>query len=233
FTIKPGGYLEITTEFSPTAVGKRFAYVDLSLDTVCVEAKVQLSGEGEAQLTASATDALWDCVPVGGKDRKDVVITNDGNSELSITQISLLKNNATFTLINPPAPPINLAKGQTVNVTVEFAPTVNANGLWDSVLVTAVSKVDPNIKAPAFGARVQGNGCIGLPEYSKNCFDDTRIGTKSLLKTNALVIKNIGQGPLKVISIKPIAPLAFESFSPIGPFDIPQNQSKDISAIFI
>ena len=233
FTIKPGGYLEITTEFSPTAVGKRFAYVDLSLDTVCVEAKVQLSGEGEAQLTASATDALWDCVPVGGKDRKDVVITNDGNSELSITAISLLKNNGTFTFINPPAPPINLAKGQTVNVTVEFAPTVNANGLWDSVLVTAVSKVDPNIKAPAFGSRVQGNGCIGLPEYSKNCFDDTRIGTKSLLKTNALVIKNIGQGPLKVISIKPIAPLAFESFSPIGPFDIPQNQSKDISAIFI
>lgn len=233
FTIKPEGHLEITAEFSPTAVGKRFASIDLNLDTVCVEAKVQLSGEGEAQLTASATDAIWGCVPVGGKDRKDVVITNDGNSELTITGISLQKNNGTFTFINPPAPPINLTKGQTVNVTVEFSPTVNGTNLWDSVLVTAASKVDPSIKAPNFGARVQGDGCIGLPEYSKNCFDDTRIGTISAPKANALVIKNAGQGPLKVLSIKPIPPLAFETFAPTGPFEIQMNQSQNISAIFI
>lgn len=233
FTIKPGGHLEVTAEFSPTAVGKRLAFIDLKLDTVCVEAKVQLSGDGEAQLTASATDAIWGCVPVGGKDRKDVVITNDGNSELTITGISLQKNNGTFTLINPPAPGFNLTKGQTANVTVEFSPTTNTNGLWDSVLVTAASKIDPNIKAPTFGARVQGDGCIGEPSYTKNCFDDTRIGSISAAKSNALVISNKGQGPLKVISIKPIAPLEFESLSPIGPFDIPLQGSRDISAVFI
>jgi hypothetical protein len=105
--------------------------------------------------------------------------------------------------------------------------------LWDSVLVTAVSAIDANIKAPDFGARVQGNGCIGAPEYSKNCFDSTRIGSKSAPKTNALVIKNMGQGPLKVLSIKPIPPIEFEAFSPAGPFDIPLSGSQDISAIFI
>jgi Mg-chelatase subunit ChlD len=233
FTIKPGGHLEITTEFAPTAVGKRLAFIDLGLDTVCVDAKVQLSGEGEAQLTASATDAIWNCVPVGGKDRKDVIITNDGNSELAIQSITLQQNNGTFALFNVPTLPVNLTKGQTISVTVEFAPTVNQNGLWDSVLVTAVSAVDPSIKAPNFGARVQGNGCIGAPEYTKNCVNDTRIGEKSAPKSNALVIKNMGQGPLKVLSIKPIPPIEFESIAPTGPFDIPLNGSQDISAIFI
>lgn len=118
-------------------------------------------------------------------------------------------------------------------MTVEFSPTTNTNGLWDSVLVTAASKIDPNIKAPTFGARVQGDGCIGEPSYTKNCFDDTRIGSISAAKSNALVISNKGQGPLKVISIKPIAPLEFESLSPIGPFDIPLQGSRDISAVFI
>ena len=233
FTVKPGGHLEITADFSPTAVGKRFGIIDLNLDTVCVEAKVQLSGEGEAQLTASATDAIWGCVAVGSKDQKDVTITNDGNSELSVTSITLLKNNGTFKLINAPTPPINLAKGQTINVTVEFAPSAQAAGLWDSVLVSAVSKVDPNIKAPAFGSRVQGDGCIGEPKYSKNCFDNTEINTKSAPKPDALIIQNIGQGPLKVLSIKPIAPIEFESFSPSGPFDIQMKDSAKISAIFI
>ncbi len=233
FTIKPGGHLEITTEFKPLAVGKRLAFIDLGLDTVCVDAKVQLSGEGEAQLTASATDAIWNCVPVGSKDQKNVVITNNGNSELSVKTIGLLQNNGTFSIVNLPTLPVNLKKDETINLTVEFAPKTNTNGLWDSVLVTAVSAIDANIKAPDFGARVQGNGCIGAPEYSKNCIDSVRIGSKSAPKTNALVIKNMGQGPLKVLSIKPIPPIEFESFSPAGPFDIPLNGSQDISAIFI
>ncbi|MEY3689471.1 MAG: hypothetical protein RIT37_1033 [Bacteroidota bacterium] len=233
FTIKPGGHLEITTEFKPLAVGKRLAFIDLGLDTVCVDAKVQLSGEGEAQLTASATDAIWNCVPVGSKDQKNVVITNNGNSELSVKTIGLLQNNGTFSIVNLPTLPVNLKKDETINLTVEFAPKTNTNGLWDSVLVTAVSAIDANIKAPDFGARVQGNGCIGAPEYSKNCIDSVRIGSKSAPKPNALVIKNMGQGPLKVLSIKPIPPIEFESFSPAGPFDIPLNGSQDISAIFI
>jgi len=233
FTIKPGGHLEITTEFKPLAVGKRLAFIDLGLDTVCVDAKVQLSGEGEAQLTASATDAIWNCVPVGSKDQKNVVITNNGNSELSVKTIGLLQNNGTFSIVNLPTLPVNLKKDETINLTVEFAPKTNTNGLWDSVLVTAVSAIDANIKAPDFGSRVQGNGCIGAPEYSKNCIDSVRIGSKSAPKTNALVIKNMGQGPLKVLSIKPIPPIEFESFSPAGPFDIPLNGSQDISAIFI
>jgi hypothetical protein len=135
--------------------------------------------------------------------------------------------------LNIPTLPVNLKKDETINLTVEFAPTTNTNGLWDSVLVTAVSAIDANIKAPDFGARVQGNGCIGAPEYSKNCFDSTRIGSKSAPKTNALVIKNMGQGPLKVLSIKPIPPIEFEAFSPAGPFDIPLSGTQDISAIFI
>lgn len=233
FTIKPSGHLEITTEFKPTAVGKRLAFIDLGLDTVCVDAKVQLTGEGEAQLTASATDAIWNCVPVGSKDQKNVVITNNGNSELAVKTIRLLQNNGTFTILNIPTLPVNLKKDETINLTVEFAPTTNTNGLWDSVLVTAVSTIDANIKAPDFGARVQGNGCIGAPEYSKNCFDSTRIGSKSAPKTNALVIKNMGQGPLNVLSIKPIPPIEFESFSPAGPFKIELDSSKAISAIFI
>jgi hypothetical protein len=233
FTIKPGGHLEITTEFRPTAVGKRLAFIDLGLDTVCVDAKVQLTGEGEAQLTASATDAIWNCVPVGSKDQKNVVITNNGNSELSVKTIGLLQNNGTFRILNIPTLPVNLKKDETINLTVEFAPTTNTNGLWDSVLVTAVSAIDANIKAPDFGARVQGNGCIGAPEYSKNCFDSTRIGSKSAPKTNALVIKNMGQGPLKVLTIKPIPPIEFEAFSPAGPFDIPLSGTQEISAIFI
>ncbi|MFM8455845.1 MAG: T9SS type A sorting domain-containing protein, partial [Ignavibacteria bacterium] len=193
----------------------------------------QLSGEGEAQLTASATDAIWNCVPVGSKDQKNVVITNNGNSELSVKTIGLLQNNGTFSIVNLPTLPVNLKKDETINLTVEFAPKTNTNGLWDSVLVTAVSAIDANIKAPDFGARVQGNGCIGAPEYSKNCIDSVRIGSKSAPKTNALVIKNMGQGPLKVLSIKPIPPIEFEAFSPAGPFDIDLNKSQDISAIFI
>src|SRR5690606_2905166 len=123
-TVQPGGSLDVTVTFSPTATGDVNASLSIVSNAPDSPHSVTLHGSGEAappppppstpQLEFSAASLSFGTVEVGSNAQKTVQIGNTGDATLNVTNIPM--SNAAYT-VTPKTGSVNAGAAMTVTVT--------------------------------------------------------------------------------------------------------------------
>jgi hypothetical protein len=152
--IGAGQQTTITVAFLPTAVGPASSNISIVSNAPGSPTSVGLSGTGIAAtftLGINPTSLSFGNVTTGTSSAaQNVTVTNTGNSNVAISQISL--TGAVYTMTGGSAP-ITLAPSQTITLSVQFGPSVagavngnisivsNASGSPAGVLLTGTGVV--------------------------------------------------------------------------------------------
>jgi hypothetical protein len=145
-------------------------------------------------------------VAVGVTNSHTFTITNTGNANLTVSNITIV-GSTNFTVTTNPTPPILLVPGGSTNFTVQFAPV--SPGLQTATLVITNSDANSNpfnIAITGMGTGVGGIPAIvvqqplgmNLVSGSTNDFGPVALGTSNSL---TFTIENIGSSNLTVSNI--------------------------------
>ncbi len=168
-TVAPGATLTVTVTFAPTAVGAQTGTLTIaSNDPAQPTLTVAVSGTGTAApagvLTASVTTLSLGTVAVGSTGTATFTITNTGNAP--VTAFTVTTSAGAFTATPATAGP--LAPGDSVTITVTFAPT--STGAQTGTLTISAA---------------------GLPDLTVNLTGDTLLGlTPDAVAANLQVYPN-------------------------------------------
>jgi hypothetical protein len=123
--VSVGQQTTITVAFLPTVVGSASGNISIVSNAPTSPSSVSLSGNGIAAtfiLSISPTSLSFGNVTTGtSSSAQSVIITNTGNSNVVISQITV--SGAGYTLTGGSAP-VTLTPLQTVSLSVQFGPTV-------------------------------------------------------------------------------------------------------------
>jgi hypothetical protein len=124
-TLTPGQTASYTSQFAPTATGSASGQITFTSNATNSPTTVSLGGTGVAatvlQLTANPTSINFGNVNVGSTATQSVAITNTGNANVTISQITPSGSGFSGSGITVP---LTLAAGQSANYTAQFAPAV-------------------------------------------------------------------------------------------------------------
>jgi hypothetical protein len=122
-TLTPGQNASYTAQFAPTATGSASGQITFTSNASNSPTVVSLAGSGMAatvlQVTANPTSINFGNVTVGSTATQTVAITNTGNANVTISQITPSGSDFSGSGITVP---MTLAAGQSVNYTAQFAP---------------------------------------------------------------------------------------------------------------
>jgi hypothetical protein len=116
----PESSADFTISYRPRAAGRSAVEMNIetSGDTAPMTAEIMAAAiGGQTELVASEAAVHFEDVPIGGKDVKEVSVTNTGNRDVRIAQISVSGND-----FNVSGGAVNLAPGQVMSLEVRFAP---------------------------------------------------------------------------------------------------------------
>jgi hypothetical protein len=126
--ISPGQQTTITVAFQPTSVGASSGNISIVSNAPTSPTSVALSGTGIAatlNLTISPTSLSFGSITTGTSSApQTVTITNTGNSNVTISQISLI--GAGYSITSGGAP-VTLSPSQSLALTVWFSPTATGS----------------------------------------------------------------------------------------------------------
>lgn len=126
-SVLPGGSAAFTVGFKPTAGGSFSGSLTLVSNTPNSPLIVSLAGTGVsplAQLSAFPASLNFGSITTGASATQSVTVTNTGNSNVSLSQISV--SGAGFSDIGSTLP-LTLAAGQATSLSATFAPTTSGN----------------------------------------------------------------------------------------------------------
>ncbi|WP_435186440.1 choice-of-anchor D domain-containing protein [Halobellus sp. EA9] len=180
--------------FSPTAV-ESFSGT-LSFDTNDAGQGTitrSLTGDG-ATATASISQSTVDfaAVEVDTTEEQELTLTNDGNAQLNVTQVTISGGDSSAFDVTGLGTP-SLAPGASKSFNVSASPTVARSLTAQLRISTGQSTSDVNISLGATG--VEPNVELSREQIT---FDRTRIGTSS---SETVEIRNTGNVPLNVRDI--------------------------------
>jgi Abnormal spindle-like microcephaly-assoc'd, ASPM-SPD-2-Hydin/Protein of unknown function (DUF1573) len=140
--LSSGQTSNFNVQFNPASAGAATGTVSVVSNAPNSPATIGLSGTGVAAtrtLTFSATSVAFGTVSAGSSATQSVSLTNSGNSNVTVSQIS--ESGTGFTLTGA-ATPVTLSAGQGMTFNVIFNPTTagNDNG---SVTVTSTAPGSP------------------------------------------------------------------------------------------
>lgn len=141
-SIAPGASSAFTVGFTPSSAGTYSGSITLVSNTLNSPLLIPLAGTGISpvtQLTTSSSSLSFGSITTGTRATQSVTLTNTGNSSVSISQISEI--GAGFS-VNAISLPVTLAVGQSISLTVTFAPTTTGS-LSGSVTVTSNATNSP------------------------------------------------------------------------------------------
>jgi hypothetical protein len=141
-SLSAGQTSNLSVEFNPTAAGAVTGSVTIVSNAPNSPAAIGLSGTGMAAtqtLAFSTTSLNFGNVDSGSSSSQNVIITNSGNTSVTISQIS--ESGAGFTLSGA-ATPVTLTAGQKMTFGVEFSPT-NTGSDTGKVTVTSNATGSP------------------------------------------------------------------------------------------
>jgi len=221
FTLMPGGTLPLTVTFTPSDLGVRTAYLEISsddLETAVVE--VVLTGNGfapELALIAPASASLaFGDVQVGATSATQAVtVENAGTATLSITSVALIGPDAgEFVLTGTTAPPtINLGASATASWNIACNPAIS--GLRQATLrIVSNDASEPDTDVAVTCTGTQGNLVVTSPATPIG-FGAIAVGSQSTIVT--VTLQNAGGAPVTINSAASVGP---------GPFSIVTNFSS-------
>ncbi|MCW3120539.1 MAG: large protein [Flavipsychrobacter sp.] len=219
----------ISVQFAPGAPGVRSAGINImsnDIDEATYDFAIQgagvalpeisVKGNGISIADGDATAGLANNtdqgpVTVGSTQNKSFMIQNTGIGKLVITSISFTGANASeFTLIGAPAYPVNVVPGDSVMISVKFAPL--ATGVRNAEIIIMNTDSDEGI----FNFALEGTGTglaeINIQGNSLNIADgDVTAGTTNntdfgnvnvgSMQTENFVIQNTGSASLSVSGV--------------------------------
>jgi hypothetical protein len=124
-TLSPGQRTTFNIAFSPTSTGNFTGSLSLTSNAPNSSITIALGGTGVAptfQLAASPTSLNFGNVAVGSSSTQVVSLSNTGNSNVTISQVSVSGSGFSASGLTPP---LTLAPGQTTSVNVIFAPAAS------------------------------------------------------------------------------------------------------------
>jgi hypothetical protein len=260
-TIATGTSYTVTARFAPTAGGARNATINIMsndadeatynfslLGTGLYLPEIHVTGNNigiiDGDVTAgTANNTDFGSVNTTSSVTKTFVIRNPSLGTLAVSGISFTGAHASeFTLVGAPSFPWNIAAGDTVSVSVRFAPT---NGGTRNATINIASN-DADEATYDFALRgngvttpeinVKGNGVtITDGDVTPGTANNTNLGTTNvgsyLIKT--FVIQNTGQGTLNVASINFTGAAEYTLVSsPVLPVNVATNDSVTITVQF-
>jgi len=221
-TLAGGTSKTFNAVFAPTTAGNLSGTVTVASNAPNSPATIALSGTGVAStvtLTANPTSLSFGSVNSGSSSTKSVTLTNNGNANLTISQITV---NAKDTTQSGVSLPVTLTPGQTQAMNVKFSPTA-AETVSGNITVT-------NSQGSSAVISISGTGLqagISLTPSTAN------LGSVVVGSTNSQTIQlsNTGNATLTITQ----ASVTGTGFSTSGlslPLSINAGQSSTFNAQF-
>ena len=187
--------------------------------------KYDLSGSGTPQVLVSPSNVFFPNTTVGTSGNTIVQIFNNGTATLTIDSIKV--NGAVFS-INPLSFPLQIAPGNSANVTVNFTPSNYALyqgslSVYNNDPVNLVAQVNLTGRGLLNGAR------IGFTAASHN-FGNVWVGEEGIAFWKFKMF-NMGNTPLEILNMSLDLP-EYTFDAPSIPFVIPSTDSVEVTVYF-
>jgi hypothetical protein len=124
-TLAPGSGVDVTVTFSPTTIGARSGFIEVD-STASGNTRaffpVRAVGAMPCDLQVLPAQLTWSGVAMGQTSAKNVLITNSGALDCSVTRLQIVAGAQAFTMMNAPAVPLSVPSGGSVMLSVVYSP---------------------------------------------------------------------------------------------------------------
>jgi len=175
-TLTPGQSSTYSVQFAPTAAGSASGQVSFVSNASNSPTVVLLSATGVAQviqLSASPTSVSFGNVVIGNNGTQPVAITNTGNTNVTISQVTT--SGAGFSGSGVTAP-LTLTPGQSVNYTASFAP-ISAGSASGQISFVSNATNSPTLVSTS----ATGVGAQLVESPTSLAFNNVDVGASSTL----------------------------------------------------
>lgn len=163
-TLDPGESQQVAIQFAPTSEGERSGLLQAINDTGVIVTNVSVGGVGAVpNVTLNTTSVSYNDTRVDGQKTKLVRVTNDGNAQLNLTDVSLTgTNTSSFRVLSAPE---TVQAGATEFLRVAFEPATAGGPAARSKAANAtLTTNDP--AATTANVTLAGNGTTVEPAVS-------------------------------------------------------------------
>jgi hypothetical protein len=188
-TVAAGQSTSFSAQFAPATAGSLNGTVSITSNVANSPATVALSGTGvAASVTVSASPASlsFGNVNAGGSSAKSVTLTNNGNVNMTVSQITVNGKDVHVSGISTPA---TIAAGKTAVLNVSFTPA-SAESVTGNITVTSTQGA--NAVIPVSGSGVQAALSV-TPTTA--AFGNVSVGTTA---SQTVQLSNTGTAALTV-----------------------------------
>ena len=151
---------------------------------------------------------------------KNLQIQNTGFATLRVTNIAVTAGSSDFSIPNPPAFPVDIPSGQTLNVVVRFNPTAGGNRSGTIAVTYTPGSSPVSIAAKGVGL-LPVLGLTGPKDFGPLPVTDG-VGCGATDKEDLLYIFNDGQAILNVAGLACVSGNCSD-FTIIAPVNFPKN----------
>jgi hypothetical protein len=224
-TLAPGQSSTYTARFAPTVAGTASGQISV-VSTASTNPIVSLSGTGVAptvaQLTVAPSTVNFGSVTVGSSGTQSVSVSNTGNVDITISQIST--SGAPFSGSGITVP-LTLTPGQSAGYVVTFAPT-SVGAASGQVSVVSNATTNPTVSLSGTGAAAPVAQLTASP--TSLSFGNVTTGTTS---TKAISLSNTGNVNVTVSQIT-VSGAGFSGSGITVPLTLTPGQSATYNAKF-
>lgn len=216
-TINPGGHVDTTVTFAPTASGPASQTLTIASNDPASPATVSCTGTGvDPALSLSTTELTFADQRVGTTSlAQTVTATNTGLGPVTVTSVG-----TTGDFTSAAGVPATLQPGDQLTVSVKFAPTTDGP-LGGTLQIASTAATSPDTVVLA------GTGIVGhISAPDTLAFGNQRVATTG---TQSLVVTNSGSDTLTVTSIAVTGPYADTDPTP---FSLSPGTSKTLAVRF-
>ncbi len=198
FSIAAGNSLDVTVDFTPTALGPVNGNLTIVSDAATSPTSVSLSGTGIAPAISTVTAIDFGDQRVGTTGNRNFVVTNTGTDTLTISAIA-----TTGPFANTDSVPISLAPNATATLTVSFTPSATGPAVG-TLTITSDASTSPT------PVDLLGNGIApAITAPTSLAFGFQRVNTLSA--SRQVTVTNTGTDDLKITALAVGAPFAISS----------------------
>ena len=192
-----GQSAKFSVAVTPTAAGNITGTLSVSTDASASPVVVNLSASAVAnanpQLSVSPTSIDFGAVSNGQKATSNLVLSNNGSADLTISLLTLTGTNFTVSGITTPK---TISAGQSATATITFAPTSTASATG-SVAIVSNDPSNPTLTVPLTGSGSTATGQLTASPASV-AFGAIAVGNSS---KQSVVITNSGNTAVTISSV--------------------------------
>lgn len=221
-TVAAGSNATFMVVFAPTTAGNQSGTVSIVSNAPNSPNVLSLSGTGTAatiNLSASPSSLSFTSVNAGSSTSKSVIISNTGNSSLTISQVSVSAKDVSVSGISTP---LTLAAGQNRPMNVSFSPTTSEN-ITGNITVTSSQGAAAVIAISGTGIQP----ALTITPSSAS-FGNVTVGSPA---TQTVRLANSGTATLTVSQVA-VAGSGFSHETLSLPIDLASGQTTDFNVEF-